>query len=135
MDDINTFVERSKEVTSRVNYSFFKVILFSFFSFLKILFIYFRERKGGRKRERNINVQLPLMCPLLGTWSATQAHALTGNRTSDLSARNPLSHTSEGNYYCFNFPLFCFPDYVYFWQAIISLSIKFLIYRLEIKTR
>ena len=139
MDDINTFVERSKEVTSRVNYSFFKVILFSFFSFLKILFIYFRERKGGRKRERNINVQLPLMCPLLGTWPATQACALTGNQTSDrLVCRpvlNPLSHTSEGNYYCFNFPLFCFPDYVYFWQAIISLSIKFLIYRLEIKTR
>ena len=39
--------------------------------------------KGGRKRERNINVWLSLVCPLLGTWPATQACALTGNRTCD----------------------------------------------------
>ena len=31
------------------------------------------------EEERNINVWLPLMRPLLGTWPATQAHALTGN--------------------------------------------------------
>ena len=50
-------------------------------------------------RERNINVWLPLMHPKLGTWPATQAHALTGNRTSDplvhRPALNPLSHTSQ----------------------------------------
>ena len=38
--------------------------------------------------------------PLLGTWPATQACALTGNRTGDplvhRSVFNPLSHTSQG---------------------------------------
>ena len=38
--------------------------------------------------------------PLLGTWPATQACALTGNRTSDPLVRrpvlNPLSHSSQG---------------------------------------
>ena len=50
----------------------------------KILFIYFLERgKGKEERERNISVWLPLMCPQLGTWPATQACALTGNQTGD----------------------------------------------------
>ena len=73
---------------------------------LKILFIYFqRQDKGGRKRRketfvcgRNID-QLLLTHPQPGTWPATQACALTGNRTSNLSvcrmALNPLSHTSQ----------------------------------------
>ena len=38
--------------------------------------------------------------PQLGTWPATQACALTGNRTGDLFVHrlglNPLSHTSQG---------------------------------------
>ena len=38
--------------------------------------------------------------PLLGTWPATHACALTGNRTRDplvhRPALNPLSHTSQG---------------------------------------
>ncbi|KAF6099832.1 hypothetical protein HJG60_011563 [Phyllostomus discolor] len=40
--------------------------------FFKILFIY---RGEGREKEkkRNINVWLLLLCPLLGTWPATQA--------------------------------------------------------------
>ena len=49
-------------------------------------FIYsFPERGEGREkeRERNINVWLPLICPLLGTWPTTLACALTGNRTED----------------------------------------------------
>ena len=46
---------------------------------LFILFLFLERGKGGRKRKRNINVWLPLMRPLLGTWPATQAHALTGN--------------------------------------------------------
>ena len=35
----------------------------------------------GKEKEMkgDINVWLPLMHPLLGTWSATQACALTGN--------------------------------------------------------
>ena len=41
--------------------------------FLKILFI-----DRGEERERNINVWLPLVCPLLGIWSTTQACVLTG---------------------------------------------------------
>ena len=51
-------------------------------------------------RERNINVWLPLEHPLLGTWPATQACALTGNRTGDPLVRrpvlNPLSYTGQG---------------------------------------
>ncbi|KAF6104435.1 hypothetical protein HJG60_011365 [Phyllostomus discolor] len=58
--------------------------------YLKILFIYFqREGEGGKKRrketsmcERNFD-GLPLACPHLGAWPATQACALTGNRTSN----------------------------------------------------
>ena len=50
--------------------------------------------------ERNINVWLPLVHSLLGTWPATQVCVLTGNQTSDpLVLRlvlNPLSHTSQG---------------------------------------
>ena len=42
-------------------------------------FIYlFLERGEGREkeRERNINVWLPLKCPLVETWPTTQAYAL-----------------------------------------------------------
>ena len=49
---------------------------------LKILFIYlFLDRGEEREKERkeNINVWLPLMCPLPGTWPATQECTLTGN--------------------------------------------------------
>ena len=59
------------------------------------------DRREGREkeRERNINVCLPLLCPLLKTWPATQACALTGNRTSDPLVHrpelSPLSHTSQ----------------------------------------
>ena len=66
------------------------------------LFIYlFLERGEGREKEReiNINVWLPLPCPQPGTWPATQACTLTGNRTSDpfvhRLAFNPLSHSSQ----------------------------------------
>ena len=41
----------------------------------------------------------------LGTWPTTQARALTGNQTSNLSvcrpALSPLSHTSQGKYTIF----------------------------------
>ena len=64
-----------------------------------------REREEGREKERgkNINVWLPLMYSLLGTWPATPACALTGNQTSDPLVHrpvlNPLSHTSQGSGY------------------------------------
>ena len=68
--------------------------------FLKILFIYFRERGREGERERNINVWMPLVCSLRGTWSTTQAIALTGNRASNPlvhgPALNPLSYPSQG---------------------------------------
>ena len=55
------------------------------------LFI-FREGEGKEKdRERNINGWLPLVHPLLGTWPATQACALTGNWTGDPLVRRPSS--------------------------------------------
>ena len=65
-------------------------------------FIYlFLERGEGKEKERekNIYVWLPLMHPLLGTWPATRACALTGNWTGDplvpKLALNPQSHTSQ----------------------------------------
>ena len=73
---------------------------FCFFLRKRMYLFIFRERGRERERERNINVWLPLTCPLLGTWPATEARALTGNRTSaSLVCRamlNPLSHTSQG---------------------------------------
>ena len=71
--------------------------------FLKKTFYLFIFLDGGeereKERERNIHVWLPLMCPLLGIWPATQACALTGNGTSDPLVHrpvlNPLNHTSQ----------------------------------------
>ena len=65
-----------------------------FLFFLKMLFIFFLERKGGRGRETS-------MCDFLSRapfWGpTTQACALTGNRTSNpLIHRSALSHTSQG---------------------------------------
>ena len=69
-------------------------------SFFNCIYFIFREGKGRRKRERNISVWLPLMRPLLGTWPATQACALTENLTGDPLLNslvfNSLSHTSQG---------------------------------------
>ena len=66
------------------------------------MYLLLEKREGKEKeRERNINVWLPFMQPLLGTWPATQACALTGNQTGDplicKLALNPLSHTSQGS--------------------------------------
>ena len=62
------------------------------------------ERVGGREKERDRNINgLPLAHPQLGTWPVTQACALTGNPTGDLSVHRPalnsLSHTSQGHVY------------------------------------
>ena len=95
-------------------------------SFLKYLSLE-RERKE-KERKRNINVWLPLMHPLLGTWPATQTCALTGNRTgSPLICRlalNPLSHTSQG-YFFFNIPLIITWNYItwYLFSCRFSLSL------------
>ena len=71
--------------------------------FSKKYFIYlFLERGEGREKEkdRNINVWVPLACPIPGTLPPTQACALTGNLTGNplvlRPALSPLSHTSQG---------------------------------------
>ena len=89
-------------VISKSEQSVFFLFHQNFFSFFfKSLFIYFqREGKGRREKKRNIHVWLPFTHPLLGTWPATQACALTGNQTSDpvvyRPVLNPLSYTSQG---------------------------------------
>ena len=67
----------------------------------EIIYLFLDSGEGREKeRKRNTNVWLPLVHPLLGTWPATQACALTGNRTGNaLVCRpvlNPLSPTSQG---------------------------------------
>ena len=70
-------------------------------TFLKILFIYFwrGEREGEREGEKHQCVLASYMLPT-GYLAATQACALTGNRTGDLlvprPVLNPLSYTSQG---------------------------------------
>ena len=91
------------------SYEFVVILLFIvFFPFFKKDFTYlFLERGEGREkeRERNINVWLPLARPLLETWPATQACALTGNWTGDSLVRrlalNPLSHISQSLFILF----------------------------------
>ena len=69
-------------------YLFFKDCIYLFLE---------KGREGGREGEKH-HVWLPLVRPLLGIWPTTQACALTGNRTSDLSVcrvmPKPLSHTT-----------------------------------------
>ena len=92
-------------------------ILWGFF--LKFLFI---KRGEGREeeRKRNINVWLPLVRPLLGTWPATQACALTGNQTGNpLVCRlvlNPLSHTSQD---CFSIL-----NGVFWWTKVLEIFLR-----------
>ena len=78
----------------------FKYVILIFFSFFKIIYLFFREEERREKeRERNINEWLPLIHPLLRTWPTTQACALTRNRTGNplvlRPAFNPLSYTSQ----------------------------------------
>ena len=79
------------------------IFKFLYFKNVYFNFIYlFLERGEGKEeeRERKINVWLPPMRPLLGTWPTAQACALTGNRTDGplvhSPALHPLSYTSQG---------------------------------------
>ena len=72
------------------------------FSFLKDCIYLFLERGDGRQREGEKNQYVVASrVPQLGTWPATQACALTGNRTGDPLVHkpelNPLSYTSQGS--------------------------------------
>ena len=44
---------------------------------IDFIYFLFREEEREKQRERNINVWLPLVRPLLGTWPESQACALT----------------------------------------------------------
>ena len=83
----------SCELILPLSQSFKTRILTLWIFVLKILFL----ERGG-ERERN-NVWLPPVRPLLGTWLATRARALTGNRTSNpvvpRPELHPPSHTSQ----------------------------------------
>ena len=79
-----------------------------FVLFFKIFYLFtFREGKGGRGKQISVCEiyidQLPPAHPQPGTRPATQACALTGNQTWDLSVcrqvLNPLSHMSQGYAY------------------------------------
>ena len=55
------------------------------FIFLKDFIYLFLDRGEGREKERERNIIVcSLECPLLGTWPATQACALTGNQPETL---------------------------------------------------
>ena len=77
---------------------FFLYICKHIFYFLKDIIYLFLER--GEGRDRNINVWLPLLRPLLG------ACVLTGNPTGNpllhRAALYPLSHASQGQPYTLN---------------------------------
>ena len=81
-------------------------------------FLFFCQRWGREKEERNIHVRekhqsvASCMCPsslpsTMGTKPTTQAYALTGNRTGNLSLcrmkPNKLSHTGQGCLSSFKF--------------------------------
>ena len=88
-------------------YKYIIIWFITFFSFSR--FYLFLEREGREKKERNITVWLPLACPLLGTWLASQARALTGNLSGNPTGDplvprpvlNPLSHISQGEFITF----------------------------------
>ena len=78
--------------------------VFIFLSFEDFIYLFLQRGEGRGKEDRNINVWLPLVRPLLETWPETQACALTGNGTSDLLlpslVLSPVSHTSQGLKMC-----------------------------------
>ena len=65
------------------------------------MYLFLRGEGWEKERERNINVWLPLEHPLVGTWPATQACALTGNQDGSPLVHRPglksLSHTSQAH--------------------------------------
>ena len=82
-------------------FCFVRVIVSKVNIFFKFIYL-FIFRKGGREVEieREKYQLVASHMPQPGTWPSTQACALTGNLTSDLSVcsstPNPLSHTSQG---------------------------------------
>ena len=75
-----------KMVTTVIEQKEKKKCSYSFFFFKIYLFL---DRGEGREKDkkRNINVWLLLTHPSLGTWSATQACALTGNEPATFGSQ------------------------------------------------
>ena len=75
------------------------MVCFSFFKDFIYLFLKQKGRKEEREGEKHQCV-VSSGAPPTGTWPATQACALTGNGSDDLSVCRPalslLSHTSQG---------------------------------------
>ena len=75
-----------------------------FHSFFSRFYLFLDRGEGREKeRERNITVWLPLTCPPLGTWPATQAGALDWELNQwpfdSQAGTQPLSHTSQGIFF------------------------------------
>ena len=71
--------------------------------FFKKIFYLFIFRVRGREGERGRETSMPLTCPLLGTWPATQACA--GNRTqrpfgSEAGVQSTEPHQPECKFVC-----------------------------------
>ena len=64
----------------------------------------FLERGEGKEkeRERNINVWLPLVHPLLGAWPATQACAPTGNPFGSQAGTQSTEPQQQGHVVVFS---------------------------------
>ena len=88
-----------------------KVIILSYLKNISFI-LFFRERGWEREWEgenhrcvRETSMNCLLHAPQLGTWPETQACAMTGNWTGDLSvhgpALNPVSHISHGHFNLF----------------------------------
>ena len=96
----NHRIDYFKLVKNNVEHELSIYIFIYLCCFKDFILFTFRERGREGEREKNIIVWLSLARPLLGTWPATQASALTGNRTGDplvhRPAPNPLSHISQG---------------------------------------
>ena len=75
------------------------------FIFKDFIHLFLEGGGEGRKKERNINVWLPLVCPQSGTWPTAQACALDWESNQwpfgHRQTLNPLSHTSQGFFFIF----------------------------------
>ena len=103
---------------------------YSFFNIYLFIYIFRQRGREEEKRERNINVWLLLVHSLLETRLATQAHALTGNQTSDplvcRSVLNPLSHTSQGSKYSLFDTIYLLRHFFYYSRQFLNSSILML---------
>ena len=91
---VPAFLVGSFKITNSI--SLFAIDIFIFSIFLKILYICIqRDGKGGRKKERNIDVSeihqlVASLTPQLGSWLSTPACALTRSGTSVLLVSRPV---------------------------------------------